>query len=106
MSGLAAENNTEGTKNVLTDKSRALMDRYKLEYPIFQAAPGGPDLAVAVANAGAMGAISLSWDTPEQSFDLVKRLADGTAGNFYANFVLHFDTNMLPYLPVLLGYPG
>jgi hypothetical protein len=75
----------------LPDKSRALLERFDLRYPIFQAAPGGEALAIAVANSGAMGAIALTWDTPEASFALVKRMNEATAGNYYANFVLHFE---------------
>ena len=80
---------------VLTDNSQALIERFDLRYPIFQAAPGGEALAIAVANSGAMGAISLTWDTPDMSFDLVKRMNEATAGNYYANFVLHFEPHGL-----------
>lgn len=79
----------------LSDRSQALRSRFNLKYPIFQAAPGGEALAIAVANAGAMGAISLSWDAPERAFDLVTRMNQATAGNYYANFVLHFKPESL-----------
>jgi nitronate monooxygenase len=80
---------------VVSENSRALLDRFGLKYPIFQAAPGGEALAVAVANAGGMGAISLTWDTPEQVFDLVTRMNEATKGNYYANIVLHFEPRTL-----------
>ena len=82
------ENESSG---VLSGTSRQLVERFALKYPIFQAAPGGEALAIAVAESGAMGAISLTWDPPDMAFDLVKRMNDATAGNYYANFVLHFD---------------
>lgn len=77
------------------DKSEAIKSQFSLKYPIFQAAPGGEALAIAVANSGAMGAVSLSWSTPEHTFDLIKRMNEATAGNYYANFVLHFETTSL-----------
>lgn len=82
------EDNSNG---VVSETSRKLKERFGLRYPIFQAAPGGEALAIAVANSGAMGAIALTWDTPEMSFDLVNRMNAATAGNYYANFVLHFE---------------
>jgi nitronate monooxygenase len=81
--------------NVVSVSSQMLLHRFGLKYPIFQAAPGGEALAVAVANAGGMGAISLTWDTPEQAFDLVTRMNKATKGNYYANFVLHFEPRAL-----------
>ena len=77
--------------DVMPEASRALTRRFKLSYPIFQAAPGGEALAIAVSQSGGMGAISLTWDTPDQSYELVKRMNAATDGNYYANFVLHFE---------------
>ncbi len=86
----------EGEKNntgrgKLNEQSKKLIKLFGLKYPIFQAAPGGEELAVAIANAGAMGAVSLSWSSPEGAFDVVTRMNAATKGNFYANYVLHFD---------------
>ena len=102
------------SKNVLPDNCRELLERFDLRYPIFQAAPGGEALAIAVANSGAMGAIALTWDTPETSFALVKRMNEATAGNYYANFVLHFEPLSLdkaleagcPNIQFSWGIPG
>jgi len=90
----ADERQTRGA-DLMSQNSQALLDRFGLKYPIFQAAPGGEALAMAVANAGGMGAISLTWDTPEQAFDLVARMNEATKGNYYANFVLHFEPKTL-----------
>jgi len=45
---------------VLNEASKRLLERFGLKYPIFQAAPGGAKLAVAVANSGGMGAVGLT----------------------------------------------
>lgn len=79
----------------MSDKSQALMSRFGLKYPIFQAAPGGEALAIAVANSGAMGAVALSWDSPERAASIITMMNESTSGNYYANFVLHFKPTML-----------
>lgn len=68
---------------------------FNLKYPFFQAAPGGEELAVAIANAGGMGAIGLGWLSPDDAFDTVRRMSESTKGNYYGNYVLHFGTNSL-----------
>jgi len=40
---------------ILSEINKKLMSQFDLKYPIFQAAPGGEALAIAVANAGGMG---------------------------------------------------
>ena len=82
-------------KGSLTTKSQELLDRFNLKYPIFQAAPGGEELAAAVANSGGMGAVALSWDTDEKAIAIVSRLNQATNGNYYANYVLHFEPRSL-----------
>jgi nitronate monooxygenase len=87
-----APDGTDRTQTVdILNKSEALKSRFGLKDPIFQAAPGGEALAIAVANSGAMGAVSLTWSTPTHTFDLIQRMNEATAGNYYANFVLHFE---------------
>ena len=88
------EQTTKG-RGSLTTKSQELLDRFNLKYPIFQAAPGGEELAVAVANSGGMGAVALSWDTDEQAIAIINRLNEATKGNYYANYVLHFEPRSL-----------
>lgn len=82
-------------KGTLNQTSKKLMQDFGLKYPIYQAAPGGIDLAIAVANAGGMGAISLSWVSPEAAANVVARMNSATDGNYYANFVLHFPPSAL-----------
>ena len=95
-------------------KSQLMMSRFGLKYPIFQAAPGGEDLAIAVANHGAMGAVALSWDSPERAASIIRKMNESTSGNYYANFVLHFEPTMLdaaleagcPTVQFSWGIPG
>src|SRR5258705_13965583 len=57
-----------------TNTANAQSYRFGLDYPIFQAPHGtaaGPDLAGAVSNAGAMGAIALSLRTPDATREWV-----------------------------------
>ena len=49
-----------------TPQATTLMGLFGLRYPIFQAPYGGIDLAAAVSNAGAMGAIALWNNTPDE----------------------------------------
>lgn len=79
----------------LSESSKQLMSLFDLTYPIFQAAPGGEDLAIAIANAGGMGALSLGWFSPEESFEKVLKVKNATKGNFYANYILHLGTDSL-----------
>lgn len=79
----------------LNESSKMLMSQFDLKYPIFQAAPGGVDLAIAIANAGGMGALSLGWYSPEESHEMVLKVKNATKGNFYANYVLHLGTDSL-----------
>jgi nitronate monooxygenase len=95
VAGEQTDEQSQKGKGTLTKKSQELLDHFNLKYPIFQAAPGGEDLAVAVANSGGMGAVALSWDTNEQAVAIIKRLNQATEGNYYANYVLHFEPRSL-----------
>ncbi len=79
----------------LSDKAKKLMALFNLKYPIFQAAPGGDALAIAVSNAGAMGAMALTSSTPEDAYRRVTSVKEATHGNFYVNYILHFDPSSL-----------
>ncbi len=83
------ESKDSGSNDDLNVRAKAFMETYGLDYPIVQAAPGGERLAHAVASAGAMGALSMSWATPEDGYDTVSRMRATTHGNFYANYILH-----------------
>jgi nitronate monooxygenase len=90
------------------------MERFGLDYPIVQAAPGGERLAVAVAKAGGLGALGVGWMGPDEAFAAVSRMVENTRGNFYGNFVLHFDPVSLdrvleagcPTVQFALGLPS
>lgn len=82
--------NSAQDKGELNEQSKKLLRDFGLRYPIIQAAPGGVDLAIAVANAGGLGAVSLSWSSPDVAAKTVTRMNTETKGNYYANFVLHF----------------
>jgi len=91
--GFEKEKNKESSD--LSEKTKKLMALFNLKYPIFQAAPGGEKLAITLANAGAMGALSMTWASPEDTFDLVKKMKAATKGSFYGNYVLHFEPKSL-----------
>ena len=66
---------------------------FGLKYPIFQAPTAsiaGPELCAAVASAGAMGAMGLTWTDPERAAEFVKSVRSQTDGLFYVNFALAF----------------
>jgi nitronate monooxygenase len=71
---------------------------FGLEFPIWQAPTGsiaGPELAAAVAAAGGMGAMALTWATPEQAAAQVRQVRAQTAGLFQVNFALAFPPHAL-----------
>ncbi|HEY0865970.1 MAG TPA: nitronate monooxygenase, partial [Fimbriimonas sp.] len=62
--------------------------------PIYQAPTGsiaGPELAAAVAAVGGMGAMGLTWTTPDEARRKVEWVRRRTGGSFQANFALHFE---------------
>ena len=90
---LAKEKSVENSD--LSEKTKKLMTIFNLKYPIFQAAPGGEKLAITLANAGAMGALSLTRAAPEETFELVTKMKAATKGSFYGNYILHFEPKSL-----------
>jgi nitronate monooxygenase len=83
-----------------TPRARALMDAYGLKYPIFNAGMAGtatPELAIAVSNAGGLGAIGTG---PTRSLESVKqrveRIKAGTNRPFAVNYLLAFEPVTLP----------
>lgn len=81
--------------DIPTLRSKALMMRFGLDCPIFQAPHGPavtcPELAAAVANAGAMGALALTRSTPEKARGLVERTRELTQRPFLVNYFLAFE---------------
>ena len=66
----------------------AFCERYGLDVPIIQAPMAGacpPELAVAVAEAGGMGATGAVLDTPAKIEDWVRRFRAGSSGPFQMN---------------------
>lgn len=76
---------------VLNESSKKLLSLFNLKYPFFQAAPGGEKLAIAIAKAGGMGSIQFTWTDPDDAYETTIRLNEATNGNYYANYVLHFE---------------
>ena len=77
----------------LNGSSKKLLSLFNLKYPFFQAAPGGEKLAVAIANAGGMGCVGLGWQSTDDAYETTLRMNKTTNGNYYANYLLHFDPN-------------
>lgn len=65
-----------------------------LRYPIFQAPTGsiaGPELAAAVSEAGGLGAMGLTWTSPEEARRHVLEVRSRTSNPFQVNFALAFE---------------
>jgi nitronate monooxygenase len=77
-----------------TERSKALMALFGLKYPIFEAPHGprntSPELAIAVSKAGAMGALALTYHTPDSARDAVSKVRSATKGAFFINYILAF----------------
>lgn len=73
-----------------TERAKALMDLFGLRYPIFEAPHGRqtcPELAIAVSNAGAMGALA-GLSKPDDAGVAVSKVRSATKGPFFVNFLL------------------
>jgi nitronate monooxygenase len=80
----------EPTVPLPTQSAKALMALFGLKYPIFEAPHGrqtSPELAIAVSNAGAMGALA-SLGNPDEARIAVSRVRSATKGTFFVNFLL------------------
>ncbi len=66
----------------------------RLERPIMQAPIGSAcstELALAVANAGGIGSLALTWSSPREAAQIVRYMNENTRGYFTANFALSFE---------------
>jgi nitronate monooxygenase len=71
---------------------------FGLDYPIWQAPTGsiaGPELAAAVSAAGGMGAMALTWASPEQAAAQITQVCAQTTNPFQVNFALAFPPTSL-----------
>ncbi len=75
----------------LNESSKKLLTLFNLKYPFFQAAPGGGELAKAIAKAGGMGCLQFTWSSPDESYEWLQELNEETNGNYFANYILHFE---------------
>jgi len=82
-----------------TPRAKALMETFGLKYPIVEAPHGNqtcPELCIAVANAGAMGALAaFSFDSEDTARKAVSKVRSATKGSFFVNFVLQFEPTAL-----------
>ena len=73
-----------------TSRAKALMALFGLKWPIFEACHGratSPELAAAVSNAGAMGALA-DLATPDEARSAVSKVRTATKGPFVINNIL------------------
>jgi hypothetical protein len=97
--GAAATDAAQARHNITlpTPRFKALMEMFGLKYPIFQAPPGPAtslELAIAVSNAGAMGALAF-LGSPELAREAVSKVRSATKGYFVVNFILQFEPTAL-----------
>jgi uncharacterized membrane protein YccC len=81
---------------VPTQRAKDLIKLFGLKYPIFEAPHGPatcPELATAVSNAGAMGALA-DLRSPEIARNAVTTVRSATKGNFVVNFILQLTTDL------------
>ena len=75
-------------------------ERLGLRVPLFQAPTGsiaGPELCMAVTLAGAMGALALTWTTPDVAAAHVCQVRASVGERpFQVNFALAFPPDALP----------
>lgn len=81
-----------------TARAKAMMAAFGLTRPIFQAGMGGvasPTLAIAVSNAGALGAIGITNASADRTKALIAEVRAGTTRPFAVNYLLSFDLTTL-----------
>jgi nitronate monooxygenase len=74
-----------------TPRAKAVMALFNLKYPIFEAPHGnatGPELAIAVSNAGAMGALALTSRGTDEVRTSVAKVRAATKKHFVINYIL------------------
>jgi nitronate monooxygenase len=89
----------ESAVTMPTPRASALMTLFGLKYPIFNAGMGGtatPELAIAVSNAGGLGAIGAGRVVADVVRQRVSQIKSATQRPFAVNFLLAFDPVALP----------
>lgn len=82
----------------LNPSSAKFMQMFGLKYPIIQAPMDGPataPLATAVSVHGGLGALPLTWRTPDQAYQEIRKVKSATSASFFGNFVLNFPPSAL-----------
>ena len=72
----------------------SLTDLLNITYPILQAPIGSattPELAAAVSNAGGLGSLALSWKSPDDTREMIRKTKQLTSKPFAVNLVLAFE---------------
>lgn len=92
MQGVSTSDAPERESDVRlpTERAKALMNLFGLTYPIFEAPHGrqtSPELAIAVSNAGAMGALA-GLSKSDDARVAVSKVRSTTKGSFFVNFLL------------------
>lgn len=75
-----------------------LCDLLEIEFPLVQAPIGpaaGPELAAAVADAGGLGMLSVTWNDPDRTREWIRTALDSTDGTVGVNLVLDEATSVL-----------
>jgi len=83
-----------GEGNLTSQGTEDFRTLFGLRYPLVQAAlagAGGPELAIAVADAGALGSLALTRESPEAAERLVRQVKAATRGAFFVNYVLRAE---------------
>jgi nitronate monooxygenase len=77
--------------------AQAFTEKMGIRYPIAQAVMGGalPELAIAVAQAGGLGGMGMSWSPEAEVRDYVTRVRAATPAPFAVGYVLAFGASTL-----------
>jgi NAD(P)H-dependent flavin oxidoreductase YrpB (nitropropane dioxygenase family) len=82
----------------VTQLPMALCDTLGVNLPIVQPPVGSaaaPELVAAVSEAGGLGMLALTWQSPEEARRSIRRVREFTARPFGANLVLDFPVDVL-----------
>lgn len=96
----AAASGQQGAATMPTPRASAVMGLLGLKYPIFcagMASAASPELAIAVSNAGGLGAVGTGAALPAAAVrERVSRIKSGTSRSFAVDYLLAFDPVTVP----------